>query len=83
MVFFLERKGQCDSNLAIYLELGLSLPVLLKIRYGLCSMRYALREGDEVVRGSKSLAFEMTKPGFIFGRWRNGVEGKICRKARP
>jgi len=29
-------------------------------------MRYALGEGGEVVRGSKSLAFEIMKPGFIF-----------------
>ena len=43
-------------NLAIYLELGLSLPILLKIRYALCSMRYALREGG---RGGKKIR----KPG--------------------
>ena len=66
LVFFWERKGQCNSNLAIYLELGLSLTILLKIRYALCSMRYALTEGEEVVRGSKSLAFGISEPGFIF-----------------
>ena len=46
-------------------------------------MRYALREGEEVVRKLESLAFGISEPGFIFIRWRNGVEGKICRNARP
>lgn len=65
LVFFWERKGQCDSNLAIYLELGLSLLILLKIRYALCSMRYALRKGEEVKTKLESLAFKKEKPGFF------------------
>jgi hypothetical protein len=59
------RKGQCDSKLTIYLELGLSLPSLFEIRYAFCF------EGGR--KGGK----EIKKPGirnsearfFCFPRW--------------
>jgi len=52
-VFFLERKGQCDSKLHRHLVIQ-----------GLATL--ATREGEEVVRELESLAFETAEPGFIF-----------------